>query len=404
LRGNHQSRANGTTARFRRYVPNRHNNWAGGTERPSFREKLSSEVGRGQLADPNMALTAKTVREEIQVKVSRIAVLAAALILGSGAAFAEGGPESTPQQWTIITTSETAPNATPVAPTASAPNPCPANQQNDKPKDSNPNCFNPLSVTTDWTVSNGQSGSQNLSVIQANTFSNSTCSADGSVQSITGTKFNFAGWYQTTVKISVVDAHGNTDTITFTGGWTQNQGQFTGNFKSTGTCMNGNQGTFTATLFPTINGAYRGSFESNGGSNTGNGKATLTLNTDSNFNVTGSMVAAKGSGLCFSNLTIASQLANTYAPSIATGDVLEAVATDNSGNVVIFTASGTDGNGQQLGTDSDGNQKLYLTYAGLAGACSGISGHDIPFTKVIPTAQPPKHRPVRPVRVGQLLY
>lgn len=336
------------------------------------------------------------------MKVSRIATLATALILSSGVSYAESHP-STPQQWTISTTSESAANAIPVSSSAGAPNPCPAGQQNDNSSDSNPNCFNPLVLTTDWTVSTAQFGNQNVSPVQANTFTNSICSANGGVQTISVTQFDLFSWSQTTVKVTLLDNSGNTDTITFTGGWTQNQSQFSGTFTSAGSCMNGDTGNFTASLFPTINGSYEGSFESSGGSNTGSGIATITFATDSSFNVSGNIVAANGSGLCFSNLMIGSPLADTYAPSIASGELLEAVATDDSGNVVVFTADGTDALGHPMGTDKNGNQKLYVTYTGLSGACSGISGTDIPFTKVVANAQPPRHRPVVPIVFGRMM-
>lgn len=159
--------------------------------------------------------------------------------------------------------------------------------------------------------------------------------------------------------------------------------------------MNNDFGTFTATLFPAINGTYQGSFETNGSfttSNSNGSNVSITFSTDSNFNVTGNVVAAQGSGLCFSNLTIATPLADTYAPSIASGDFLEAIATDDSGNVVVFNASGTNGNGLPEGTDQNGNPELYVTYSGVAGACSGISGVGVPFSKVV--AHAPRHRPV----------
>jgi hypothetical protein len=37
---------------------------------------------------------------------------------------------------------------------------------------------------------------------------------------------------------------------------------------------------------------------------------------------------------------------------------------------------------------------LFIPYQGLGGACSGISGMDIPFRKVIPS-HAPMHRPLR---------
>jgi hypothetical protein len=117
---------------------------------------------------------------------------------------------------------------------------------------------------------------------------------------------------------------------------------------------------------------------------------SVTFKTDSAFNVTGTITAAKNANLCFSTLTIGTPLANTFEPSIATGDMLEAVASDSTGNVVAFVASNTNADGKTL---PDGG--LYMIYEGIAGACSGISGTDVPFKKVVSGPAPRHHSPVR---------
>jgi hypothetical protein len=314
------------------------------------------------------------------MKIGRIATLLAAIMVAECATFAQGGL-SIPQQWTIVTTSESTANAAPISYTAAGVySPC-TTGQNDNSNDSNPNCFNPLTITTDMTMS-GNFSNMTATPVVANTFTNSSCSAMGGVQKITMSGYSIFSNYSSILTVTLIDDNGATNTITFTGAKSRNYAQFTGTFASSGPCMKNDKGNFTATLFQTISGTFKGSFESNGSfGEGGTGAVTLVLATDSNFNVTGTAVALPGSGLCFSNLTIATTLANTYLPSMATGDALEFVATDATGNAVLFTATGTSGTGQQEGLNSAGNQMLYLTYTGLSGACSGKSGIDIPFSK-----------------------
>jgi hypothetical protein len=331
--------------------------------------------------------------EKLQMKILRIAAALALAVCGTISTHAQSVVS---QQWTIVTTSESAPNAVPITTTPTgAPDPC-TTGQNDNSSDSNPSCFDPLVITTDWQLSLNSSSQTVTTPNLANTFTNSICSVSGGVQSISVTGMNINDHpYKATVTVTLIDSNGGVDTIVFTGKNSPDQTQFSGSFTSSGSCMNSDQGSFQATLSPAINGTYQGSFETNGSFSTSN-SGTVSINwiTDSNFNVSGTVTAAHGSGLCFSNLTIASTLANTYAPSFATGDTLQAIATDNSGNVVLFAAGGTDGNGLPEGNDQNRNPKLYLTYTGLAGACSGISGVDIPFSKVVPP-HAPKHRPIR---------
>jgi len=331
--------------------------------------------------------------EKTSMKMIRIAAVLAIAMFGALTTYAQG---VTPQQWTIVTTSESSPNALPIDTTPTgASDPC-TTGQNDNSNDSNPSCYDPLVIVTDWQLSTNFSDQTIASPNLANTFTNSTCSASGGVQSMTVTGFDFFGYlYSATITITLVDNNGGTDTIVFKGQQSTNGTQFSGTFSSSGSCMNNDHGNFTAALFQAVNGTYQGSFETNGSfTSSSGGTVSITFSTDSNFNVTGTVVAAKSSGLCFSNLTIATPLANTYGSSFASGDALQAIATDNSGNVVMFTASGTDGNGLPEGNDQNGNPKLYLTYAGFGGACSGVSGVDVPFTKLVPP-HAPRHLPIR---------
>jgi hypothetical protein len=295
------------------------------------------------------------------------------------------------QQWTIVTTSESAPNASALTNASGQPFPC-AGQNPDNSQDSNSNCYNPLVVTTDWRVPTIPGGGT-MATMLANSFTNSNCSAQGNLTSIALTGYQPSGAYAAVITI-VLD---NGATITYTGSSSSNADQFSGTFTSTGACMNGDSGSFTATLFPTVTGSYVGSFESPNVVTPAS--VQMALQTDWNFNVTGSLTPALGASVCFSNLTVGTPLAATYGPSIATGDVIEAIGSDSTGNVVVFIASNTDANENPL---PDGG--LYVTYVGVAGACNGVSGVDVPFKKVVahhrlpffPRAPlPPRHGPVR---------
>jgi len=323
----------------------------------------------------------KQAKEESHMKFSKIGMLIAAVLLTTLAAAAQ--IETTPQQWTIVTTKESTPNAFPLLDANGNPYPC-SGQNIDNPKDSNANCYNPLVVTTDWTLTTDFGIATNLTTVLPKTFTNSSCSASGGVVSANVAGYDIFGFYQATF-IMALD---NGATITFTGTPSLDLNQFSGTFSSTGTCMKNDSGQFTATLFPAVNGTYVGSFENSNGAPAAS--VSVTLKTDSAFNVTGTVTAGKNANLCFSTLTIGTPLANTFEPSIATGDTLEAIATDTTGNVVAFVASNTDANGQTLP-----NGGLFMIYEGLAGACSGISGTDIPFKKVLSAPAPRHQNPIR---------
>ena len=297
------------------------------------------------------------------------------------------------QQWTIVTTSESAPNASAMTDANGNPYPC-SGQNPDNSGDANPNCYNPLVITTDWHAPTIPGGGTNATML-ANTFTNSSCSAAGNVTSISLGGYLPSGAYTAVITV-VLD---NGATITFTGTSSSNSSQFSGTFTSKGSCMKSDSGAFTATLFPTAAGMYAGSFESTSGGS--NASVQMGLQTDWNFNVTGTITPATGAPVCFSNLTIGTPVANTYGPSMASGDVIEAFGSDSAGNVVAFIASNTDANEKPLPSGG-----LYVTYVGLAGACNGISGTDVPFRKVtVGRWQPPRpvwpRMPIRPAPIVQ---
>ncbi len=177
-----------------------------------------------------------------------------------------------------MTTSESAPNASPL--TAANGNPYPCSGQNpDNRGDTNPNCYNPLVITTDWHAPTIPGGTN--ATMLANTITNSGCSLAGNVTRITTTGYLPWGTYIAVVTVEL----DNGATFIYTGTSSSNSSQFSGTFTSTGTCTGSDSGSFTATLFATVAGMYSESFESTSGGS--NASVQMSLATDGNFNVTG---------------------------------------------------------------------------------------------------------------------
>ncbi len=144
--------------------------------------------------------------------------------------------------------------------------------------------------------------------------------------------------------------------------------------------------SFTATLFKPASGTYIGSFTPDAGGKAF--KATIVLNEDGNFNLTGTLTGSGNS--CFSNLTINSN----FAPSMASGDVLEFFGTDSQGNQAGFVANA----GGSSGTAGDTKwQSLYVTAVVYGGACNGQTYTDAPFHKVA-RSLPGRRFPITPRR------
>ena len=109
-------------------------------------------------------------------------------------------PPKTSQQWTFVTTSESAPNAGPLTDSSGNPSNC-SGQNPDNIDDSNPNCYNPLIFTTDWKApSPGIGGAPN--VIIPNSLTNSLCSVSGNVTNATVSGYALSGTYSAVVNDS----------------------------------------------------------------------------------------------------------------------------------------------------------------------------------------------------------
>lgn len=235
----------------------------------------------------------------------------------------------------------------------------------------------PLQFITDWT-STTTKGKTTIVPVLANSFTNSACSTSGQPTAFTAT---YSG-----SKTSIVVTVDNGQTITFTetsGSGSQIKGTFT---SSGGGCTQADSGNFTATLYQALQGSFSGTIESYAQTNTIN--VTMTLSTDSNFNVTGNVQSTDKA--CMANLTIDGSAAQAYGPSFASGDSISMFASDNNGNVVGFVLSGTDQNGNTLSPPWP--SQVYVTYDVLAGPCSGDAGTDAPFKHA---QQIVKHPPVR---------
>lgn len=244
----------------------------------------------------------------------------------------------------------------------------------------------PLQFITDWTATNGEKKKTTVAPVLAYTYTNSGCSASGQPADFT-VRVSKTHDHQDVKEITLVVTVDDGQTYTFTSTKTGSL-QFSGTFTSSGGgCTQADSGDFTATLYSPLNATFSGTIESYAGTNPVD--MTMTLNTDSNFNVTGNLQAPDNP--CMADLTINGAAAQQYGPSFATGDVMLLFASDNNGNVVGFVVSATDQNGNML--NPPWPQQVYITYDVLAGACSGDNGTDAPFHRV--QSQPVKHVRIR---------
>ncbi len=145
-------------------------------------------------------------------------------------------------KWTIVTISETAPNATPLTDVNGNPYPC-SGQGADNSGDANPNCYNPLVITTDWKATPTPTGSSVAAGAGQHVYE-FHCSVTP-ITTFTVTGYAAVGSYNAIIQVGFQSG----ETITFTGASSTTSGQFSGTFTSTGACMGGDSGSFTATLF-----------------------------------------------------------------------------------------------------------------------------------------------------------
>jgi hypothetical protein len=232
----------------------------------------------------------------------------------------------------------------------------------------------PLQFITDWTTT-VVGLNTTYSPALTKTWSNSNCSVTGQPAAMTMTAGLLGPIITITLDSSQIVTFASvlTTTTTITGTFTT----------SGGGCTNADSGTFSATRFGALSGTYTGSIESYALNNPVN--VTITLSTDANWNVTGTIVASNKT--CFASLTIATTAANAIDPSFASGDVVEVVASDSSGDIAGFVLSATDVNGNYLSPAWP--SQFFTTYMVLAGPCAGSGGTDAPFQRV--EAPPPPH-------------
>jgi subtilase family serine protease len=213
-------------------------------------------------------------------------------------------------------------------------------------------------------------------------YTNSACSAAGSSFNAT-MNANFLTPAMATFQIFVDGG----ESYTMTGALSPDGTTVTGSsvtYNSSGANCGANDAgsAFTATLFKPATGTYMGSFTPDAAG--APFSATITLNEDGNFNLTGTLTATGNS--CFSNLSINS----SFAPSFASGDVMEFFGTDSLGNQVGFVGNA----GGSLGAAGDTSwAMLYVTATVYGGACSGQTFTDAPFHKLSRTT-PRRGRPI----------
>ncbi|HEY4949777.1 MAG TPA: ice-binding family protein [Candidatus Acidoferrales bacterium] len=162
----------------------------------------------------------------------------------------------------------------------------------------------------------------------------------------------------------------------------------------------GEIGNYTIYALPDPSGIYTGTFNDNGSSGnnhknaTGNGSDTLSLNVNSDFSVTATLVVAPGE-LCpaqTTTLTLSSSdpvaINNGVDPtdgisSVSVGESVELSLADNVGDLEWVIMSDQDANGNVLPVGT-----LYATGFSAAGVCDGTLIYDKPFAQKGVRAKP----------------
>jgi len=245
----------------------------------------------------------------------------------------------------------------------------------------------PTEFTFDVDIQSNSPTAQTLSNngLQADTFTNSMCVASGTANNVTMTGDFTAAPPLITFQIFVDNGESYSMTGQLSADGTSVSGSTSIFIPALLNCGgNDNGSAFTATLFKPASGTYLGSFTPDAGGQAFD--ATIVLNEDGNFNLTGSVAVTANS--CFSNLTVNS----AAGPSIASGDVLDFIGTDSSGTQVGFVANA--GGASNSAADTSW-LSLFVTADVLSGTCSGQTFTDAPFRRV--SGRP--RRPVKPRRI-----
>jgi subtilase family serine protease len=244
--------------------------------------------------------------------------------------------------------------------------------------------------TFDVDIVSSTDSTENLSNygLLGDTFTNSACVASGTGDPVTMAA-NFVPSSTAAFQIGV----DNGESYSMSGALSADGTTVTGTgvvYNSAGpNCGANDSGSgFTATLYKPATGTYVGPFTPDSSGTAFN--ATIVLNEDGNYNLTGTVTATGNS--CFANLTINSGI----APSIASGDVVEFIGSDSLGNQVGFVGNA----GGSTGAAGDTNwSMMFVTADVIGGACNGQTYTDAPFHKVSRKRVkrfPPQ--PIRPIR------
>jgi hypothetical protein len=315
------------------------------------------------------------------------------------------------EQWLLVATGESVPNANPVS--VPSYGDTSASCTYSQSTLSLLPCYNPLKIVFDvvlpanFTLSTNSAspttipiatlsgtGPSNLLVL-----TNSVDSTDGGVSSISGTAYCTG----TQIVVNITVTNEDSSVFHFTNGTATSipctlTGVISGSLSSSTT---GDTGSFTIATQAIISGTYQGNLTDSGVSfgTLGNSQLVVTVNSD--FTASGSVSVAANS-LCSAQtsvLTLSSTgtlaQANGVEPGIAgisVGDSLE-LAASNSTTLIWFVASDDNLLGVTLATGA-----IFVTGYVVSGTCAGTYFYDAPFqlnTNGVwhrpPIGQPPAH-------------
>jgi hypothetical protein len=230
----------------------------------------------------------------------------------------------------------------------------------------------PIEFTADFT----QSGTS-LSEVQGFTFTSSACSADGTA-SVTGTINPSGNSGNADVQFTATVDQGYV--YSFQGKYNKKTpGQISGNWSTNGGACGAQNGQFTAYQYNQLtNSSFAGEFTSDVYGTKVIG-VTVNIKETNNFTASGTISGPVSS--CFESLTL------DPTQSFASGGIVEFIATNEQGAQVGFNASNTNSTYQQLPNDQPHETALYITYVvyqGGGGCHAGDSGHDAVFELVKP--------------------
>ncbi len=296
------------------------------------------------------------------------------------------------QQWLLVVTGETVPNAVPVSnPSYGDPSGgCTYSQSSVALLP----CYNPLRIAFDVALPNGFSLSTNSAsptTIPIATLggtgssnllwtTNSVNSTDGGISNISITAYCVLT--ETVATVTVTNEDGSV--FNFVNGVATNipcsfNGIISGTLNSSTT---GDTGSFSMYPQSIINGTYLGTFNNSGTAFGSTGSAQFVVTTNSDFSASGTVSVPANSICSAQTSTLSLSSSNSQAQNngvasgiagIAVGDVLE-LAAANGTTLIWFVAS--DDNSVGVGLPAG---TIFVTGYVVSGVCAGTFFYDAPF-------------------------